>query len=99
MKARRLADPHMVARLVALACAFGGCAALFLGWRGAAGSLAVAVQLPFVVSGGMLGVALLVFGVAVFTAQLTRDEADADRRQLDELITRAQARLAERHEP
>jgi hypothetical protein len=43
-----------------------GLLAIFLGWWGASGSAYPAEQLPYVISGGLLGVGLIVGGAALF---------------------------------
>jgi HAMP domain-containing protein len=55
-----------------------GAIALFLGWYGVSGTPIPAKQLPYLVSGGMTGVALVVLAAAFFAT-------DDVRRQLDDL--------------
>jgi hypothetical protein len=43
-----------------------GLGAILLGWWGASGSAYPAEQLPYVISGGLLGVGLIVAGAALF---------------------------------
>ena len=43
-----------------------GILAIFLGWWGASGSAYPAEQLPYVISGGLLGIGLIVAGAALF---------------------------------
>lgn len=43
-----------------------GLVAIVLGWWGASGTAYPAEQLPYVVSGGVLGIALVVIGAALF---------------------------------
>jgi hypothetical protein len=45
-----------------------------VGWNGAAGQLSVLAQLPYLVSGGLLGLALVVLGAAVLVLQSARED-------------------------
>jgi hypothetical protein len=49
-----------------------GATALFLGWYGASGTALTAKQIPYVVSGGLTGVCLLVLAAACFAADDVR---------------------------
>ena len=61
-----------------------GFVALFLAWNGAAGKDYVEGQLPYVISGGMVGLGLIGAGLTVINVQARRaDQA--------ELITRLEA--------
>ena len=53
-------DPIMASALVAGALVVAGFAAMVLAWRGAAATLDVPVQVPYLVSGGIGGLALLI---------------------------------------
>src|SRR5690349_19092418 len=55
-----------------------GAVALFLGWYGVSGTPVPAKQLPYLVSGGLTGVALVVLAAAFFATEDVR-------RQLTEL--------------
>jgi hypothetical protein len=55
-----------------------GAAALFLGWWGVSGTALTAKQVPYIVSGGLSGVCLLVLAAAFFAT-------DDVRRRLDHL--------------
>lgn len=54
--------------LVAWLLALGGAVALFLGWWGVSGTALPAKQIPYLVSGGLTGVSLLVLAAALFAA-------------------------------
>jgi hypothetical protein len=43
-----------------------GLVAIFIGWWGASGSAYPAEQLPYVISGGILGLGLIILGAALF---------------------------------
>lgn len=59
-----------------------------IGWNGAAGQLSVLAQLPYVVSGGLLGLALVVLGAAVLVVQSAREDRAMLEAKLD-LLTQA----------
>jgi len=91
-RARRLAgDPF--ARSVALSIVLiaAGFVAIGLGWRGAARSLIVAEQLPFLISGGVGGLALIVAGAGTLAVQSSRYWSARERQRLDLLVARASA--------
>ena len=51
-----------------------GFGALFLGWLGISGTTIVAGQLPYIVSGGMLGLALIGVGGMLWLSADVKDE-------------------------
>lgn len=63
----------------------GGLAAIVLGYLGVAGTLAVGLQLPYLVSGGVLGIALVVLGSALIVLHALNRQATLSRRILEEL--------------
>ena len=74
-------DPVTVSMWVAAGLVLAGFVAIALGWRGAAATLDVPVQVPYLVSGGLAGLALIIGGVVLVLVQLGRREA-ADEREL-----------------
>ena len=74
-------DPVTVSMWVAAGLVLAGFVAIALGWRGAAATLDVPVQVPYLVSGGLAGLALILGGVVLVLVQLGRREA-ADEREL-----------------
>lgn len=70
---------------VCAAIVVAGFAAIALSWRGAAGLLAVPLQVPYAVSGGAGGLALIVFGVGVAYVHLLRVAAATESEMIDEL--------------
>lgn len=82
---RVLRDPRVSTSIVLASLVVGGFALLALGWRGAAATLYVPFQVPYVVSGGMLGLAVLGAGLALLSAHLDRTEAAEERRRTAEL--------------
>jgi membrane protein implicated in regulation of membrane protease activity len=78
----------VVRPVLAWSLALLGALALFLGWYGVSGTAVPAKQLPYLVSGGLTGVALVVLAAAVFAADdVRRRFAHLDRveRKVDEL--------------
>lgn len=74
-----LRDPR-VSTLLALAATVGaGFAALALGWRGVAGLASVARQVPFLMSAGFIGMALVGAGLTLLVLHLDRVEAAQER--------------------
>ncbi len=69
-----------------------GFLALFLGWNGAANQACVDCQIPYLISGGMLGLALVFTGIGVLFVQNTRrNTADLEQRliQVTESLERS----------
>jgi len=64
-----------------------GFIAMILGWRGAAGTLAVPFQIPYLVSGGSGGLALVVTGGGLLYVQLSRQLAAEERRAIDAILS------------
>jgi hypothetical protein len=93
---RELAERGTRAEIVALelAMALVGMGFVFLGftWSSVAALLTVPLQLPFIVSGGFGGIALIGLGLAVLAIQTNRFDRARDRDDIDELIEAA-ARL------
>lgn len=63
------------ARLLGLAFCMAGFAAIALGWAGAARKACVDCQIPYLISGGAAGVALVVFGAGLLLMAQMRTEA------------------------
>jgi hypothetical protein len=58
---------------------------LFLGWNGAASYDRVPAQVPYLISGGMAGLALVVIGGAVLIVQSAREDRAQLQRSIEEL--------------
>lgn len=71
-----------------------GLVLIFLGWNGAASYDRVPAQMPYLVSGGIGGLALVVIGAALIVVQSNRADRVALQLRLDEL-TDAISHLAE----
>jgi hypothetical protein len=88
-----LSDPGRRTTIVLVALCLAGVVALFLAWRGAAATLGVWNQVPFVLSGAFGGVALLGAGGGLLAIHARRREAAEERAYLDELILLAERML------
>ncbi|HWH27987.1 MAG TPA: hypothetical protein VNU26_03320 [Mycobacteriales bacterium] len=51
-----------------------GLLAIGIGWNGAAGQLALLGQMPYLISGGLLGLALVILGAAMLIVQSARED-------------------------
>ena len=59
-----------------------GFLAIGLGYNGAAGTIALPAQLPYLVSGGLIGISLVILGAALLIVQAGRE----DRQRLEALL-------------
>ena len=91
---RTLADPFAVSVAVLVVLAAAGLAALGLGWKGAAASLDVSIQITYVVSGAFGGIALLAFALGLLRVQARRRRAAQRRAELDRVVVAAVHLLA-----
>ncbi len=89
-----LRDPVTPSLLVLAGLVVAGFVAIGLGWRVAAGTLFVALQVPAVVSGGMAGLALIAFGCALLSVQLGRRWAADERQERQAAVDEAALLLA-----
>jgi hypothetical protein len=71
--------------LLGIAYCIAGVLLIFLGWNGAASNDRVQAQLPYVVSGGIGGLALVVIGAALIVSQSLRNDRVELRGGLDDL--------------
>jgi hypothetical protein len=65
-----------------------GLAAIGFGWNGAAGQLTLIGQIPYILSGGLIGVALVILGAAMLVVQNAREDRTRLENKLD-LLTDA----------
>ena len=72
---------------VGLAIAMAGFGLLAFTWSKVAGTLSVALQLPYIASGGFVGVGLVVLGVVIANIAVKRRDNFARIRQLQKLST------------
>lgn len=89
-----LHDPGIQAVVVLGALAVAGFVMLGLSWRGGARTPYVPLQLPWLVSGGMAGLALIGMALGAWSIHLGRRQ-DAHHRAATEDLVRQAAELAE----
>lgn len=65
--------------------ALGGLVLVFLGWNGAASSDRVPSQFPYLISGGIAGLCLVVIGAALIIAETGREDRELLRAEIEEL--------------
>lgn len=82
----RLRRIDQVMEIVSIAMFPLGLTALLLGWFGVASNGHVFLQLPYLISGGLLGVGLLVVGGLLYLASWVSRTSAAQRQQNDELL-------------
>jgi hypothetical protein len=87
-------DPSVRAILVLIALAAVGYAMLWLGWRGTAGTILVPLQAPWVMSGGLGGLAVLGMALGAWSVHLGRRQ-DAEHRAAVERLVRDAVLLIE----
>ena len=87
-----LRDPFSMSVIVLGALAVAGLVGIAVGWKGAAAALDVSVQLPYIVSGAIGGLALLGFSLGLLLIQARRRE-EARRRADMQRVVRAAADL------
>lgn len=51
-----------------------GLAFIAFGWNGAAGQLSILAQLPYILSGGLIGIAFVILGAAMLVVQGARED-------------------------
>jgi fatty acid desaturase len=79
---RVLRDPRVSTTLVLASAVVAGFLLLVLGWRGAAATLYVVLQVPWVVSGSFVGIGVIGASLALLTTHLGRAEAAAEQADL-----------------
>jgi hypothetical protein len=81
-------------RAVAVFAAIGGAVAIFIGWNGASQTAYPAEQLPYLLSGGLIGMVLFGTGATLWLSADLRDEWGELRGIRDELRAANEARAA-----
>jgi hypothetical protein len=89
-----LRDPFAVSVIVLGVLAVTGLVGIGVGWRGAAAELDVAVQVPYIVSGAIGGLALLGFSLGLLLIQARRREEARRRADLQRVVRAAADVLA-----
>lgn len=80
-----LRQPRLSTTLALAGVVGAGLALLGLGWSGTAATLLVPFQVPYFVSGTILGLAVVGTGLGLLMVHLDRVEAAEERRRLAEL--------------
>jgi hypothetical protein len=70
---------------IGLFLAIAGFVAIFFGWNGAAGQNREPAQIPYLISGGAIGLGLVVLGAALIVSESHRRDRAVLERQLQEL--------------
>ena len=70
---------------IGIACVLVGFAVIGVAWGEVAGKLNVALQLPYIVSGGLTGLGLIMVGITIVSISAKRRDAAERARQLDQL--------------
>ena len=92
-----LRDPGMRAILVLSAMAAVGYAMLWLGWRGSARTILVPLQSPWVMSGGLGGLAVLGMALGAWSVHLGRRQDAENRAAVERLVRDAVLLIEEVH--
>ena len=80
-----LRDPRVSTSLVFSGLVLVGLALIGQGYRGLAATLDVAIQVPFLISGAFVGIALLGTGLALLIVHLDRTESALERQRVAEV--------------
>ena len=94
---RRAADPAALERRIAVAgatMAAGGIVLVLLAWYGAAHTSRLYLQIPYLISGGLLGVVLAVAGGCTYLASWLTRLVQEERSRADEALTVARDTVA-----
>jgi hypothetical protein len=86
-------DPFRLSVWLGGALVAAGFGAIALAWRGAAALLLVPLQIPYLISGGLAGLGLIVLGLVLLNVQAGRRLAAERRRRLDRVIEEATGAL------
>ena len=90
-----LRDPRVSTTVALLAVLAGGAALIGLGYRSSAAIGQVSFQLPYVVSGGIVGLAVIGTALALLSIHVSRVEAAEERRLLARLQREVLRRVTE----
>ena len=89
-----LLDPGVRALVVLAGFVVAGFVMLALGWRGAAATVYVPLQLPWIVSGSLAGLAVIGMGLGGWSIHVARRQ-DAEHRDAVEALVRDAVELTE----
>lgn len=91
---RRFVNPFFSSVAVLCSLVLGGFVILILTWRGVAANVRVADQIPFLISGGVGGIAVIGVAIALLALQMRRLDEARRRAGYDELVRSAVRLLA-----
>lgn len=92
---KTLSDPRVSITAILVGLLAAGFTSIALGYRAAAATLVVALQTPYAVSGGIIGLALVGTALALLSVHIDRVEAATERRALAGLQAEALSLLRE----
>ena len=81
---RRFRLDTIAARL-GLGVTLVGFVVMFIGWNGAASTNSVAGQIPYLISGGLVGLGLVIVGAALIIVETSRDDREELRKAIREM--------------
>jgi hypothetical protein len=91
---KTLRDPFVASVVVLAVLIVTAFVGLGVAWKGAAATLVVALQLPYITSGAIGGLALLGFALGLMLVQARRREEARRRAELDRVVRAAADLLA-----
>jgi hypothetical protein len=91
---KTLRDPFVASVAVLAVLVVTAFVGLGVAWKGAAATLVVALQLPYITSGAIGGLALLGFALGLMLVQARRREEARRRAELDRVVRAAADLLA-----
>lgn len=87
--ARFLGDPFKLSLVTGAVLVVGGLALIGLAWRGAAEQINVALQIAYLTSGGLAGLAVVLFGVGILHIQGSRKLAAQEKARMESVTGQA----------
>lgn len=87
-------DSLIMSSFVAALLVLAGFGAFYLSWRAAAATLAVSIQLTYVFSGGVSGLALIAAGSGILYVQMSRHLAAREDREWERMLDKSLDLLA-----
>ena len=91
---KRLRDPFVASVAVLVTLAVVALVGVGVAWKGAAATLVVALQLPYIVSGAIGGLSLLGFALGLVLVQARRRDEALRRSEFDRVVRAAADLLA-----
>ena len=85
----RIREPFTAGMILAVLLVAGGFIIVGFAWRGAARTLFVPLQLPYMISGGFAALGLVALGLAVARVQVDRLHDAQEKRAFDDMVREA----------